>query len=43
MTGLVKYDLDTVAVKRKGEMDLSDPEEMPEDAPEPSHSMSRGS
>ena len=35
MTGLVKYDLDTVAVKRKGEMDLSDPEEMPEDAPEP--------
>ena len=35
MTGLVKYDLDTVAVKRKGEMDLSAPEEMPEDAPEP--------
>lgn len=35
MTGLVKYDLDTVALKRKGEMDLSDPEEMPEDAPEP--------
>ena len=35
MTGLVKYDLDTVAVKRKGEMDLSDPEEMPQDAPEP--------
>lgn len=35
MTGLVKYDLDTVVVKRKGEMDLSDPEEMPQDAPEP--------
>ena len=35
MTGLVKYDLDTVAVKRKGEMDLSDPEEMPQDAPQP--------
>lgn len=35
MTGLVKYDLDTVSVKRKGEMDLSDQEEMPEDAPEP--------
>ena len=35
MTGLVKYDLDTVALKRKGEMDLSDPEEMPQDAPEP--------
>ena len=35
MTGMVKYDLDTVAVKRKGEMDLSDPEEMPQDAPEP--------
>ena len=34
-TGLVKYDLDTVAVKRKGEMDLSDPEEMPEDTPDP--------
>ena len=35
MTGLVKYDLDTVALKRKGEMDLSDPEDMPQDAPEP--------
>lgn len=35
MTGLVKYDLDTVALKRKGEVDLSDPEEMPQDAPEP--------
>ncbi len=35
MTGMVKYDLDTVALKRKGEMDLSDPEEMPQDAPEP--------
>ena len=34
MTGLVKYNVDTAAVKRKGEIDLSDPEEMPEDAPE---------
>ena len=35
MTGMVKYDLDTVTVKRKGEMDLSDPKEMQEDAPDP--------
>ena len=34
MTGLVKYDVDTAVTKRKGELDLSDPEGLPEDAPE---------
>ena len=34
MTGLVKYDVDTSVMKRKGEIDLSDPEGLSEDTPE---------
>ena len=34
MTGLVKYDVDIAVLKRKGEIDLSDPEGFPEGASE---------
>lgn len=34
MTGLVNYDVDIAVLKRKGEIDLSDPEGFPEGAPE---------